>query len=246
MHCQVKIVPLGFERVENNSAFAVNWVFSDPGTLTYSEAVSSYPLWLPLWSARLPISLRKTTKHEVFFLSFFTLTRNWCLSQHGAVRLFSVFIALNWPWLIKLSQHCPAAVHCIEHRFFNFVGSLVPRPNTTVICLGVKIVHKQNYRLANDQPNLLSNCTVNCKHFFPPLICPAVVGCCILVDPLSGQVELTNITFGSTANYTCNQRYILSNGNSTRTCEANGYWSGSLPSCECEWTCLKLKAKVEG
>ena len=60
------------------------------------------------------------------------------------------------------------------------------------------------------------------------------VNCSSLDDPLNGHVELSNTTVGSTANYTCNQGYILSNGNSTRTCEANGVWSGSPPSCECE------------
>ena len=58
--------------------------------------------------------------------------------------------------------------------------------------------------------------------------------CCNLDDPDNGQVELSNTTVGSTANYTCNQDYILSNGNSTRTCEANRQWSGSPPSCECK------------
>ena len=62
----------------------------------------------------------------------------------------------------------------------------------------------------------------------------ADVCCSNLDDPLSGQVELSNTTVGSTANYTCNQGYTISNGNSTRTCEANGQWSGSPPSCECE------------
>ena len=65
---------------------------------------------------------------------------------------------------------------------------------------------------------------------------PAIaVGCCSLGHPVNGQVELSNTTVRSTANYTCNQGYILSNGNSTRTCEANGEWSGSSPSCECGW-----------
>ena len=69
-----------------------------------------------------------------------------------------------------------------------------------------------------------------------------VVDCCSLDDPVNGQVELSNTTFGSMANYTCNQRYFLSNGNSTRTCEANGEWSGSPPSCEREWTYHKVKS----
>ena len=30
------------------------------------------------------------------------LSRNWCLLQHGALWLFSIFIATNSPWLIKL------------------------------------------------------------------------------------------------------------------------------------------------
>ena len=61
--------------------------------------------------------------------------------------------------------------------------------------------------------------------------------CCSLEDPVSGQVELFNTTLGSTANYTCNHGYSLSNGSSTRTCEADGEWSGSPPSCEREYTC---------
>ena len=66
------------------------------------------------------------------------------------------------------------------------------------------------------------------------------VDCGSLDDPVNGQVEFTNTTVGSTANYTCNCGYFLSNGNSTRTCEANGEWSGSPPSCECEWTCRNI------
>ena len=61
-----------------------------------------------------------------------------------------------------------------------------------------------------------------------------VVECCNLDDPDNGQVELSNTTVGSTANYTCNQGYIISSGDNNRTCEANGVWSGSPPSCECE------------
>ena len=62
-----------------------------------------------------------------------------------------------------------------------------------------------------------------------------MVDCGSLDDPDNGQVEVSSTKFGSTANYSCNVCYILSNGNSTRTCEANGRWSGDPPSCECKW-----------
>ena len=79
----------------------------------------------------------------------------------------------------------------------------------------------------------LSGSILGCTYiFFTPL--QIAVGCCRLGHPLNGQVELSNTTVGSTANYTCNQGYILSNGNSTRTCQANQEWSGSPPSCKCE------------
>ena len=62
-----------------------------------------------------------------------------------------------------------------------------------------------------------------------------VVDCGSLDDPENGQVELSSTIFGATANYNCSQGYSLSNGNSTRTCEASGEWSGDPPSCECKW-----------
>ena len=63
----------------------------------------------------------------------------------------------------------------------------------------------------------------------------AVVDCGTLEDLDNGQVEFSNTTFESTANYTCDLGYRLSNGNITRTCEANGNWSGDPPSCERAW-----------
>ena len=61
-----------------------------------------------------------------------------------------------------------------------------------------------------------------------------VIDCGSLDDPADGQVELSNTTVGSSANYTCTQGYILSNGNNTRTCEVDGEWSGNTPICECK------------
>ena len=63
----------------------------------------------------------------------------------------------------------------------------------------------------------------------------SVIDCGSLDDPDNGQVELSNTTFGSTANFTCSQGYSLSNRNTTRTCETNGEWSGEPPVCECEY-----------
>ena len=59
-----------------------------------------------------------------------------------------------------------------------------------------------------------------------------VVDCGSLTDPANGQVDLTSgTTFGQTATYTCNTGYNLV-GDSTRTCQATGQWSGSAPTCQ--------------
>ena len=49
--------------------------------------------------------------------------------------------------------------------------------------------------------------------------------------PLNGMRNYTGITEGEQVTYTCSTGYKLS-GASSRTCGANGQWSGSQPSCE--------------
>ena len=56
--------------------------------------------------------------------------------------------------------------------------------------------------------------------------------CDTLSDPANGQVSHTSGTsLGQTATYSCNTGYSLV-GDSTRTCQAEGDWSGSVPTCQ--------------
>ena len=58
------------------------------------------------------------------------------------------------------------------------------------------------------------------------------VDCGNLPNPANGQVSNTaGTTFGQTAIYSCNAGYNLV-GDSTRTCQADGMWSGSAPTCQ--------------
>ena len=58
------------------------------------------------------------------------------------------------------------------------------------------------------------------------------VDCGNLTDPANGSVNHTAGTAsGQTATYSCNTGYNLV-GDSTRTCQATGNWSGSVPTCE--------------
>ena len=55
--------------------------------------------------------------------------------------------------------------------------------------------------------------------------------CGTLTDPANGQVNHTaGTTFGQTATYSCDTGYTLV-GDSTRTCQADGMWSGNEPTC---------------
>ena len=59
-----------------------------------------------------------------------------------------------------------------------------------------------------------------------------MVNCGTLTNLTNGQVSHTaGTTFGQPATYSCNPGYNLM-GNSTRTCQATGEWSGSDPSCQ--------------
>ena len=56
--------------------------------------------------------------------------------------------------------------------------------------------------------------------------------CGTLNATTNGQVNHSaGTTFGQTATYSCDIGYTLE-GNSTRTCQANGMWSGSEPTCQ--------------
>ena len=59
-----------------------------------------------------------------------------------------------------------------------------------------------------------------------------VVDCGSLTDPANGQVDHTaGTTFVQTATYSCNTGYNLV-GDSTRTCQSSGNWSGNAPTCQ--------------
>lgn len=57
--------------------------------------------------------------------------------------------------------------------------------------------------------------------------------CPVLQDPANGNVEVSNNTVGSTANYSCIDDYMLV-GPQERICTADVGWSGQDPAC-CEF-----------
>ena len=58
------------------------------------------------------------------------------------------------------------------------------------------------------------------------------VDCGSLPDPANGNVNHTaGTTVGRNATYSCNTGYNLV-GDSTRTCQATGNWSGNAPTCQ--------------
>lgn len=49
--------------------------------------------------------------------------------------------------------------------------------------------------------------------------------------PINGDVVISTTTFESEVYYACNTGYFI-NGMNRRFCQANGTWSGHLPSCQ--------------
>ncbi|WAR08644.1 SVEP1-like protein, partial [Mya arenaria] len=55
--------------------------------------------------------------------------------------------------------------------------------------------------------------------------------CGVLVSPVDGTVAYPDTTVTNIATYSCNQDFRLVNGDATRTCQADGSWSGTAPMC---------------
>ena len=59
-----------------------------------------------------------------------------------------------------------------------------------------------------------------------------VIMCDPLSDPANGMVTVSSRMVGSVATYECDAGHVMI-GDEARTCQANGQWSGSEPTCEC-------------
>ena len=76
------------------------------------------------------------------------------------------------------------------------------------------------------------NAIMTCSRFNNLHLILTAVDCGNLTDPGNGSVNHTAGTgLGQTATYSCNTGYNLV-GDSTRTCQATGNWSGSAPTCQ--------------
>ena len=62
------------------------------------------------------------------------------------------------------------------------------------------------------------------------------VSCGLPDNPSNGHVDTSaGTSFGDVAKYSCDTGYTL-NGAAETTCQADGQWSGSVPTCESELT----------
>ena len=68
------------------------------------------------------------------------------------------------------------------------------------------------------------------SHSVPCIVAFAAVKCEELTRPRNGVMFVTGITFGSTVAYNCDVGFELV-GVSSRTCQSNGVWSDSDPTC---------------
>ena len=60
----------------------------------------------------------------------------------------------------------------------------------------------------------------------------AQVDCGPLSPPLNGQIFIGNTTTDNVATYLCDSGFLLVDGDDSRVCGADGFWSGDEPTCE--------------
>ena len=73
-----------------------------------------------------------------------------------------------------------------------------------------------------------------------PVLCGSGVSA-----PSNGAVSGTSATYGNSVTYSCNSGYTLASGSGTRTCQADGTFSGTQPTCG-PVTCSGAVAPLNG
>ncbi len=72
--------------------------------------------------------------------------------------------------------------------------------------------------------------TCACATGYTGPTCMTAVMCPLLPAPANGDVAISSLLAGGTAQYECDVGYALMGG-ATRTCQSDGTWSGSAPTC---------------
>lgn len=147
---------------------------------------------------------------------------------------------VKWPWqeVLHMQQLSIAAIKGLfwlglEVEYVDVMDTgqeLHPFASVSIILLAT--LHKEWQLKQIKQPEILF------------LFLPAQE-CGTLKNPRYGQVVFTGTIFGSTATYSCNTGFILV-GEQTRTCQANGKWSGRAATChrKCETSAYTIITMV--
>ena len=72
----------------------------------------------------------------------------------------------------------------------------------------------------------------------------AVVTCPSLSAPAKGHMSGSGLTYQSQRTFSCSTGYNLG-GSTSRTCQADGSWSGTTATCSSKWGC-PLSKESEG
>ena len=100
------------------------------------------------------------------------------------------------------------------------------------MCVIRNIIYANAFQLGSQLMYLYTSLfVIKMYQYFPVVTCPTPTA-----PPFSTLrfVSGSSYVYGSSVRVTCNSGYSLS-GTALRTCQANGRWSGTAPSCTSEY-----------
>ena len=140
---------------------------------------------------------------------------------------------LHWVWLSYV---------CHSQRLLRLITTSCKVCTTSHVCCSWYSTTQTVVGVTCEGTHKTFSCITGCLFYnYRYILCThPIVSDCACIKPANGSIKFSSSLLqpGTTATYSCNKGFLLTGGDSVRTCQQDGTYTGNAPSCVGEFTVL--------